>query len=144
MHAELEAVVGNRNRRIHEMTLAIGTIALGVVFSMVPDIYTRSSLFDFMGLIPANVWGLYFTALGASRVVVLTINGYWPLSPLVRWNYSLISIFTIWTPITASFLVSALQGLVTAGVSLAPMGIIAEATCLYALSALRAGRRHVG
>lgn len=142
MQRDLEAIVGNRNRRIHEMTLAIGTLVLGVVFGFVDDIYTRSQLFASMRVfLPAEVWGWLFTAMGSIRLTVLIINGVWPLSSHVRWGFSTASMFLVWVPVTASFLTAAVGGFVTAGVALGPIALIGEATCHYSLTALRASRR---
>ena len=92
-----------------------------------------------MFLSPA-AWTLFFTMLGTGRLVVVVINGFWPLSPHVRWWLSLASLW-VWASLTWGYwrMLPATAGF--PALVFSPVILMVEAICLFALSALRAGRR---
>lgn len=51
---------------------------------------------------PQHVWGLLSLLVGVSRVLALTINGFWYRTPAVRWATSMISAL-VWFLITAAY-----------------------------------------
>ena len=141
MTTDLEAHIGNRTRRLMELTLALAILALGVQLTRTPGEVFRDggALYPLMIFAPAKYWTLLFTILGTARLMVVIINGVWPLSPLVRTVMSFVSLggwammaFGYWAMLPAT------QGF--PALVLCPIAFIVEANCLYALSALRAGR----
>ncbi len=143
MTADLEARIGNRSRRVLEMTMALAIMALGVQLTRAPDDVFRvgGALYPLLLIAPALFWTTVFTMLGTARLVIVIINGVWPLSPFVRWWMSAISLGFVWAALTAGYwiMLPATQGF--PALVLGPIGFIVEANCLFALSALRAGRR---
>lgn len=123
--------------------MALAVLALGLQLTAVPDQVFRDggALYPVMLIAPPLLWTLTATVLGTARLIVVVINGFWPLSPLVRWWMSLISL-GIWASLTAGYVLMLPSTLGFPALVLAPIGFIVEANCLYALSALRDGHRH--
>jgi hypothetical protein len=141
MTPNLEARIGNRTRRLLELTMAAALLGLGVQLTNTPgEVFKTGGALQPLMFLPPIVWTQLFTVLGSVRLVVVTINGVWPLSPTVR---LVLSIFTllIWACIAWGYwrMLPATQGF--PALVLAPVVFIVEANCLFALSALRTGRR---
>lgn len=142
MSTDLEAHIGNRTRRLMEMTMALAILALGVQLTLTPGEVFRpgGALAMLMLFAPALFWTLFFTILGTARLMVVIINGVWPLSPIVRQSMSIVSLGG-WAMLSMGYwmMLPATKGFPALVLTL--IGFIVEANCLYALSALRASRR---
>lgn len=143
MTPNIEAHVGNRTRRLLELAMAAAVLGLGIQLSGNPDeVFKPEGALAPLMILPRTFWTQLFTVLGSVRLVVVIINGFWPLSPLVRWYLSLATL-AIWACITWGYwrMLPATSGF--PALVLAPVVFIVEANCLFALSALRTARRRV-
>ena len=90
-------------RKVLESIAAVSALLLGLMFvssgySSPRDIYLPLSL-----IAPAWAWGTLMLMLGAIRVVVIVVNGWWPYSHRARKYLSGMFIFGIWLPLGACF-----------------------------------------
>ena len=141
MSTDLEAHVGNRTRRLMEMTMALAILALGVQLTLTPDEVFRPDGALAMLLLFASplVWTLFFTMLGTARLVVVIINGVWRPSPIVRQAMSVLSLGG-WSVLAMGYWMALPATKGFPALVLTVVCFIVEANCLYALSALRASR----
>lgn len=141
MNPELEAAVGRRLRRIYEMNMALAILGLGVLFILNGRMFEPGTALEPMAsMLPGLVWSLAFVMLGTARLVTLIVNGFWPLGPAVRWWLSAASLVTAWLPIAAAYWLMLPELSAFPTLVLGPFAVIGEASCLFALSALRAGQ----
>ena len=141
MSPALEARVGNRSRRLFELIMASAIFALGVQLSHTPgEVFKTGGALEPLLFLPALVWTMFYAVFGAIRLTVVIINGFWPLSPDVRWAMSIASLLLVWMPLSSGYwmMLPTTQGF--PALILGPIAFVVEANCLFALSALRAGR----
>lgn len=142
MTRELEATIGNRSRRLFEFTMALGIMLLGIQLTLSPESVLRQggALGTALNIAPPIVWTMAAVILGTARVMVVFINGVWPLSPVVRWSMSLISL-GLWTSLAAGYWMALPASKGFPSLILSVICLVVEANCFYALSALRADKR---
>ena len=99
----LSADQGRIFRKVAEAIGAVAAMVMGVQF-ILKGYYP----FDFLYLpmkvaAPAEFWGLAMFAIGLTRGIVLTVNGWWPLSYQSRKLLSIGFIFVVWLPLASCF-----------------------------------------
>jgi hypothetical protein len=146
MTRDQEAAVGNRTRRLLECSMALATMLLGLQLTAFPeDVMRPGGALDLLSaLMPAPVWTLGFIILGSMRLVVCIINGYWPLSPHVRWAASAMTLVLVWLPLAVGYWLNLPDTKGFPALILGPIALLVEATSFYALSVIRAGRNRGG
>jgi ABC-type Na+ efflux pump permease subunit len=142
MTPQLEAMVGARTRRINEMQMAVACLLLGVMFAISGQVFDAGApLHNLQWIAPASAWAIWFQFVGTVRLIVLIINGYWPLGATVRRCLSITCLATAWIPITAGYLLTFEMSLGYPAMVLSAIAVIGEVNILLALSAYRAERR---
>lgn len=150
MTVDQEAHAGMFLRRALEFILAGGVTLLGIGVLLMPEAWGHPVYGLLDAIAPQRAWGVVFTLLGCTRCMVVVINGFWPLSPVARLSFSIATLTLVWLPIAATFLAyfrlfllgdggGFLPGLVLTGIA-----VMTEGLCMYALTALKGARKHVG
>jgi hypothetical protein len=124
-----------------ELTMAMALLGLGLQLGATPgEVFKPGGALQPLMFLPSVVWTQLFTILGSIRLVIVVINGVWRPSPTFRYGLSLASL-VIWAALTWGYwrMLPATRGF--PALVLGPVVFIVEANCLFALSALRAGRR---
>jgi hypothetical protein len=141
MNTELEARVGNRTRRAQEMKMSLAVLGLGIMFALDGRLFNEGEALWMLGVfVRPSLWAQVFTMIGMARLVVLIVNGFWPVGPTVRWVLCIISLFIVWMPIAVAYWMMLPMTLGYPALVLSVIAVIGELICLFALSALRAGR----
>lgn len=142
MSPGLEAHVGNRSRRLFEMTMAVAVLALGVQLTLFPqEVFKQGGALSILEVLARpQLWTIAMTILGSVRLIVVIINGVWPLSPLARQGMSIVSL-CMWAMLAIGYwsMLPATKGFPSLVLTL--IGFVVEANCLYALSVLRVSRQ---
>lgn len=139
---QVEIITGRIIRRQIERALALGCLLFGAVLVLRPTVFDNRFYGLFDGIISQELFGLGIFTLGLVRIVVLIVNGFWPVGPQVRYYLSVGSFLFAWLPFTLSFAWFALNivlhdgpGAVLPGVILAPICAWVEIMCAVALRA---------
>ncbi|MCA9271258.1 MAG: hypothetical protein KDA41_22400 [Planctomycetales bacterium] len=149
----IEIVIGRIIRRNIERALAFGCLLFGAILVLRPAIFDSRFYGLLENLISQQAFGLALFSLGVVRIVVLVVNGFWPVGPQVRFYLSVGSFIIAWLPFSLCFWGFALNvvlhdgpGAILPGVILAPICAWVEAMCAVALrawiEALAAEQRH--
>lgn len=143
MSIEQEARVGVFMRRTVEKALAVATVGLGVLAMLLPGAWGHDPFYRLLlAFMPQQGWGTMFFAIGVVRSVFLIVNGYYPLSPLVRLTLSLATGVLVWLPLTISYgwfyceMFVQHGGVLLPGMVFSPTIAFLEALCSFTLSAL--------
>lgn len=150
MSVDQEAHAGMFVRRALEFINAGGVMLMGIALLLLPSAWEHPVYALLDAIAPQPVWGTLFALLGCTRAMVVIINGFWPLSPVARLTFSIATLILVWLPIAATFLAyfrlfllgdggGFLPGLVLTGIA-----VMTEGLCMYALTALKGARKHVG
>lgn len=139
----VEVIAGRIMRRNIERALAFACLAFGSLLILYDGIFASSPFYGLIAMaVDQHLFGLALFALGLVRVVVLIVNGFWPVGPQVRLALSNATLLCAWVPFTLSFWSFALNvilregpGGISPGVILAPIVAWAEAMCALALRA---------
>lgn len=92
--------------RLSEWGLALVMLLVGSILLGPDELFSRPS-FDLLARVASeDVWGWGTLAIGASRLVVLLINGAWRRSPHMRALTAFASVF-VWTQFSLSLMASA-------------------------------------
>lgn len=102
-----EVRVGRSMRRTIERILTAATICLGVLLLTFQNVF-QAELYSPLRIFPEDLWGAWWLALGVTRLVILWVNGFHPLSPWLRYGLSGVTAATVWAPLTGCFIVLAL------------------------------------
>lgn len=87
-------------------------------------------------LVSLPVWAWAVGVVSASRVIVLIVNGYWPITFQVRIAYSIVTLLLVWAVICGLSLMStATRGVVFPSIALAPLAATVELLCFLSLRA---------
>lgn len=151
MTVEQEAHAGMFVRRALEFINAGGVMLLGIGLLLMPEAWGHPVYALLDAVAPQRAWGVLFTMLGCTRALVVVINGFWPLSPVARLSLSIATLILVWLPIAATmlayfrmFLLGSGEGGFMPGLVLTGIAVMTEGLCMYALTALKGARKHVG
>lgn len=139
---DIEIVIGRIIRRNIERALALGCLVFGAILVLRPAVFDVRFYSLIEAFVTQQTFGLTLFALGLVRIVVLIVNGFWPVGPQVRFCLSVGSFLAAWLPFSLCFWGFALNivlhdgpGAILPGVILAPICAWVEAMCAVALRA---------
>ena len=67
--------------RRSEWLLSLCTLVLGLVYLLVPELFTPQYFAPMMNIMSQQAWGWSALTVGAARLILLLINGAWRASP---------------------------------------------------------------
>lgn len=83
---------------------------------------------------PLPVWAWMVGAMSAARVVVLIVNGWWPITFQVRIGFSIATLLMVWSVLAVLAWVSyTTRGAVYPTIALAPLAATIELLCFLSL-----------
>ena len=128
--AELGKVLGRNIERAAAVWAALVSLILAATQ---PTVSYYDPIVRFM---PLSVWAWMVGAMSVSRVVVLIVNGYWPVTFQVRIGYSIATLMLVWMVLAGlSWLAFHQRGVIYPGAALAPLAVSIELLCFLALRA---------
>lgn len=115
----LSADQGRIFRKSTEAIGAVAAIVCGLQFVLFGFGNTEdAAIFLPMAMAaPASFWGLAMFSLGVTRILVLIVNGWWPLGHVVRKWLCVGFIFGVWAPLAACFSWTIVKELLDTGTS---------------------------
>lgn len=151
MTTQQEAHAGMFLRRALEFILGGAVLLLGLGILLLEGAWAHPVYSLLENIAPNRAWGALFTVLGTMRCMIVTINGFWPLSPVARFSLSCATLVFAWLPIAATFLaylrlflIGNGEGGFLPGAVLIGVAVMTEGLCMYALMALKGARKNVG
>ncbi len=140
--SNVEVETGRIMRRQIERALALACAVFGWALISVPGIFD-SAFYSIIGHFASQqTYGGVLFGLGLARLIVLIVNGYWPVGPTVRLGLSAATSVVVWVPFIASSVWLAIEefsghspGAIVPSVVLAPVVGWCEIMCALSLRA---------
>lgn len=136
----IEVQAGRMMRRQIERALSLALAVFGLALIVEPGTFDTAALYQWYDGFPQSLYGATLFGIGAVRLVVLIVNGHWPVGPHVRFGLGMASLFAAWIPFTLCYAWLALRfvldeggGSIQPGVVLAPVAAWVEMMCCTAL-----------
>lgn len=100
--ANVEVETGRIMRRQIERALAAACMVFGWALIAVPGVFDAAFYSIIEHFASQSTYGGVLFGLGLARLIILIVNGYWPVGPIVRLGLSAATSVIVWVPFVAS------------------------------------------